>query len=257
MTALSVTAPGAGHGLAVAHAIHYGIVAAGIVGILALLLPQLHERLLVRTGADERSRRRTPRDTHEARVMMLRAEIAAGGLGTDTRTRTPARAIPAPEPALPFAARTLVPAAFVASTAAAGVHAAMAPSHLEHQLVPGLFFLASATFQVAWAGSLVLGVSRRAAVLGVVANLAFVALWVVSRTAGLPVLVTQPEAVGPWDVACVAWELVVVVMCLRLLGSGPVPGRLAPWHRWDGRVAVFAVGSAAVLAALSFSGFSG
>ena len=67
----------------------------------------------------------------------------------------------------------------------------------------------------------------------------------------------QPEAVGPWDVVCVAWELVVVVVCLRLLGSVAMPSRLAPWHRWDGRVTAFAVGSAAVLAALSFSGFSG
>jgi hypothetical protein len=55
----------------------------------------------------------------------------------------------------------------------------------------------------------------------------------------------------------VAWELVVVVTCLRLLGPGPASGRLAPWHRWDGRVAAFTVGSAAVLAALSFSGFGG
>jgi len=55
----------------------------------------------------------------------------------------------------------------------------------------------------------------------------------------------------------VAWELVVVAACLRLLGSTTEPGPLAAWHRWDGRVTAFAVGSVAVLAALSFSGFSG
>ena len=46
MTALAATAPAAGHGVALAHGIHYAIVAAGIVGILALLLPQLLERVL-------------------------------------------------------------------------------------------------------------------------------------------------------------------------------------------------------------------
>ena len=48
MTALSATsaatASGSEQALALAHGVHYAIVAAGIVGILALLLPQLHER---------------------------------------------------------------------------------------------------------------------------------------------------------------------------------------------------------------------
>jgi hypothetical protein len=255
VTALSATAPGAGDGLALAHGIHYAIVAAGIVGILALLLPQLHERVVGRMAGPHLSRARAPRDAHEARVMMLRAEIASGALGTRDRLQT--LEILAPAPALPLASRALAPAAFVASTAAAGVHAAMAPAHLGQQVVFGSFFLASATFQVAWAGSFVVRISRRTVALGAAANLAFVVLWAVARTVGVPGLMAGPEPVGPWDVTCVAWELVVVVMCLRLLGSDTLPRRLAPWHRWDGRVAAFAVGSAAVLAALSLSGFSG
>jgi hypothetical protein len=253
VTAFSATGPGAGDGLALAHGIHYAIVAAGIVGILALLLPQLHERVLDRSAGPRPSR--APRDAHEARVMMLRAEIASGALGTRDRLQT--LQIVAPAPALPLASRTLAPAAFVASTAAAGVHAAMAPPHVGEQAVFGLFFLASATFQVAWAGGLVLGISRRTVALGAAANVAFVALWAVTRSVGVPGLMARPEPVGPWDVACVAWELVVVVMCLRLLGSDRLPRRLAPWHRWDGGVTAFAVGSAAVLAALSLSGFGG
>jgi hypothetical protein len=131
----------------------------------------------------------------------------------------------------------------------------MAPSHLEHQLVVGLFFLAAAGFQAGWAGAAVLGVQRKIAAAGAAVNLALVAVWALSRTIGLPGL--APEPVGPWDLAAVAWELTVVAACLRLLGS-PSPGwPLAAWHRWDGRVAVFAIGSAAVLAALSFSGFGG
>ena len=88
-------------------------------------------------------------------------------------------------------------------------------------------------------------------------NAGFIGLWAVTRTLGLPVLLPEPEAVGPWDVTCVAWQLVVVVACLRLLGTLDRPTRLAAWHRWDGRVVFFAVGSAAALAALSFGGFSG
>lgn len=253
MTVLSATAAESEHALAVAHSIHYAIVAAGVVGILALLVPQLHER---RAGVHD-LRARAPRDAHEAQVLRLRAEIASGAIGTGRPARDLTLDAPAPEPALPIAARTVVPAAFVASTAAAGVHAAMAPSHLSHQVAFGVFFILSATFQIGWAGSLVLGASRPTLVAGAAANLAFIGLWAVTRTVGLPVLMPQPEAVGPWDVACVAWELVVVLACLRLLGSLAKPSRLAPWHRWDGWVAGFAIGSAALLAALSFSGFSG
>jgi len=133
----------------------------------------------------------------------------------------------------------------------------MTPSHVGHELVFGLFFVLSATFQAAWSGSLVLGASRRILLVGAAVNAAFIGLWAVTRTAGLPVLMPQPEAIGPWDVTCVAWELVVVVACLRLLRSTAPRSRVAPWHLWDVRVAVFAIGSAALLAALSFSGFSG
>ena len=251
MTVLSVTAPGSEHALAVAHGIHSAIVAAGIVGIVALLVPQLHERWVVA----HHPRARAPRDVHEARVLLLRAEIASGAFGSGGHD--PTLAAPAPEPALPSTGRTLLPAAFVASTAAAGVHAAMAPPHLGHQALFGLFFIGSATFQLGWAGALVLGTSRRLLVVGAAANAAFIGLWALTRSVGLPVLMPRPEAVGPWDVVCVLWELVVVVTCLRILGSVAMPCRLAAWRRWDGRVTAFAVGSAAVLAALSFSGFSG
>lgn len=248
MTLLSATTAGSEHSLALAHGIHYAIVAAGIVGILALLAPQLFER---RVGVHH-ARARAPRDVHEARVMMLRAEIASGTLGTGKRGHAPA-----PEPRLPFAARTLLPTAFVASTAAAGVHAAMAPSHLQHSALFGAFFVVAALTQISWAAMLVLGCSRAALVVGAAVNLTFIGLWAVTRTLGLPVLMPEPEAVGPWDVACVAWQAVVVVACLRLLGSARAPGRLAAWPRWDERVVVLALGSAALLAALSVSGFSG
>ena len=155
------------------------------------------------------------------------------------------------------AERVLLPAAFVGSAAAAGVHAAMAPSHLQHSALFGAFFVGAALFQISWAAALVFGCPRPVLLAGAAVNTAFIGLWAVTRTFGLPVVLPQPEAVGPWDVSCVAWQLVVVVAILRLIGSEPVPLRLAAWHRWDERVVLFAFGSVALLAALSFSGFSG
>lgn len=242
------------HTDAMLHGLHYAIVAAGLVGILALLLPQLLERRLAGHGP---TRPHAPRDQHEARVMLLRAEIAAGALGTTTPGSGPALVPPTPEPTLPHAERVLLPAAFVGSAAAAGVHAAMAPSHLQHSALFGAFFVGAALVQISWAAALVFGCPRPVLLAGAAVNTAFIGLWAVTRTFGLPVVLPQPEAVGPWDVSCVAWQLVVVVAILRLIGSEPVPLRLAAWHRWDERVVLFAFGSVALLAALSFSGFSG
>lgn len=231
---------------ALAHGIHYAIVAAGVVGLLALLLP-MHAPTRVRA----------PRDQHEARVMLLRAEIANGSFARATPGPGPALVAPTPEPSLSYAERVLLPAAFVGSAAAAGVHAAMGPSHLEHSTLFGAFFVMAALVQIGWAAALVLGCSRHLLLLGAAVNTAFIGLWAVTRTLGLPVVMPDPEAVGPWDVTCVAWQLVVVVACLRLLGTLHGQTRLPAWDRWDGRLNLFAIGSAAVLAGLSFSGFSG
>lgn len=162
MTVLSATASGSEQSMALAHGIHYAIVAAGIVGVLALLVPCLHER----RGGVHHARARAPRDVHEARVMLLRAEISSGGLGTGTRGHARTLDVPAPEARLPFAARTLLPTAFVASTAAAGVHAAMAPSHVQHSTLFGAFFVVATLTQSSWAGMLVFGCSRAVLVSG-------------------------------------------------------------------------------------------
>ena len=133
----------------------------------------------------------------------------------------------------------------------------MAPSHLQHSTLFGAFFVVATLTQISWAGMLVYGCSRALLVVGAAVNVGFIGLWAVTRTLGLPVLMPEPEAVGPWDLACVAWQAVVVVACLRLLGTATIPGRLAAWHRWDERVVVLALGSAALLAALSVSGLGG
>ncbi len=98
------------------------------------------------------------------------------------------------------------------SVAAAGVHAAVFPHHLEESFLVGTFFLAVTLGQAGWACLVFLAASRERLVAGIVANLGLVVLWGVSRTVGLPFL--GREAVGGWDLAAGAWELVLVAACL-------------------------------------------
>ena len=95
------------------------------------------------------------------------------------------------------------------SGAAAGVHAAILPHHAAEWWVVGAFFLAVTLAQAAWACLVSLDATRKRLVAGIVGSLGLVALWAVSRTVGLPFGLGR-EAVGAWDLAAVAWELVVV-----------------------------------------------
>ena len=91
-----------------------------------------------------------------------------------------------------------------------------------------------------------------------VGNVAVLALWGVTRTIGLPFgLLPGPEAVGPWDVACAGWELIVVGCCISLLQSrDPVPTRIAAWRHWHPAAHWFVGFSVLALVALSLSGAS-
>ena len=57
--------------------------------------------------------------------------------------------------------------------------------------------------------------------LGIAGNLAVLTLWLISRTVGVPGVGTGPEPLGPWDLTCALWEVVVVVGCLRLRHEPP------------------------------------
>ena len=85
------------------------------------------------------------------------------------------------------------------------------------------FFVLTTLAQLAWTWYAWPGPGPALLRAGAIGNAAVLALWLVSRTVGLP----AREPVGPWDVAAVVWELVIVCGCLRLLGSG-LPRR--SWH---------------------------
>lgn len=240
-----------GLGLA-AHGIHYAIVAVGVLGLVALLAP----RFLATPHA--------PRDEHEQRVLALRSSLTHPGLamGNPSATSHDPTLVATQEarlpraPVLTAAERGWLPLAVVSSTAAAGVHAAMAPEHFRETTLFGLFFAACALAQLVWAGAVAAHATRPLLVVGVVGNLLVLTLWAVTRTLGLPFgLMPGPEAVGTWDLACVAWQVVVVVSTVTVLqGRDPLPTRVGDWRLWHAALPSYVAGSVLLLVALSLSG---
>ncbi|MGZ4202108.1 MAG: hypothetical protein ACXVRH_08630 [Thermoleophilaceae bacterium] len=79
--------------------------------------------------------------------------------------------------------------------------------------------------QFAWGVALYRRPSRRLLMVGAVFNAAIVALWIVSRTSGLPIGPEpwKPEAVGPIDSIATADEIVLLMLAgLRLAGTRAV-----------------------------------
>jgi hypothetical protein len=87
-----------------------------------------------------------------------------------------------------------------------------------------------AAFQLGWAALVLLRPSRSALVLGASANAAFVTLWVISRTVGVPIGPVHwvPEPVGAVDViATVAESVIVLAASCVVLGARSALARLA------------------------------
>ncbi len=219
-----------------AHGLHYAMVLAGLWGLAALLLPHALDRLAV-PGS------RPAPTAHDQRVAALRAAVASGAPGIPTLTVAPPVE---PEPTATPAFS--VPLALVSSTAAAGIHAAVVPPHLRGEVAAGAFLLAAAVVQLAWAAAAQRPTARLLAT-GVAVNLGLVAVWLVSRTTGLPFagalgIDAGRHPVGAWDLTCVAFELLAVAACWRVLRDG-VPARCPGWFDWH-PTSRAAVGAAAV-----------
>ncbi len=196
-----------------AHALHLLLVVLGLAGVAVLLFPQ------VQAARSRRTTFRAPADAteHEERIATLRAAVRSGRLAALPETALPVTALPVTAgPARDSSTWRAV--AVGSSVAAAGVHAAVFPHHLDEALVVGIFFLAMTLGQAAWACLVWLEATRDRLVAGILGNLGLVALWGVSRAAGLPGL--GREAVGGWDLAAVVWELVIVGTCLVGLHRG-------------------------------------
>jgi hypothetical protein len=124
-----------------------------------------------------------------------------------------------------------------ASLGAAGIHFAVIVPHFDEYTLFGIFFFAIAWFQALWAMLVVASEDRRVLLAGLVVNAFVVAVWVWSRTAGLPIG-PEPgvaEQVGAADTVSTALEALIVVWTTLLL---------APIYRWREPSRRFVIGSA-------------
>jgi hypothetical protein len=112
--------------------------------------------------------------------------------------------------------KSTITIAAVATAAAAGIHFAVVPEHLREWWGFAAFFVGCGVAQLVWAAL------PFSPAVGVWGNAAVVALWLVSRTSGLPFGpdAGTPEAVGGVDLASVALELAAI--------AALVVNRLAP-----------------------------
>jgi hypothetical protein len=101
----------------------------------------------------------------------------------------------------------------LASVGAGVIHLVFGPEHLEEWAPLGIGFFAAGALQVSWGGALAAGGSRTLLRVGAWGSLAFVAVYLMSRTTGLPLgpEAFAPEAFGPADLLCCAMEVPVAI----------------------------------------------
>ena len=106
------------------------------------------------------------------------------------------------------------------SVGAGVIHQAVVPDHLAQWWVFGVLFFATALVQFAWAVAYLVRPGRRLALAGVMINSGIIAVWVVSRSVGLPAgpAAGRPDQVGFVDLVATVLEVVLVgVLVARLL----------------------------------------
>lgn len=139
---------------------------------------------------------------------------------------------------------------------AAAIHVAVVPEHLREYRPFGWFFLAVALFQgLLAAGLLGKPRSRPLVMTATVGNLALCALFLVSRTVGVPIGPSVARA-EPWDTAgiiCSLLEVVAAGLLATTLITHPayaIRTTNIGHRRWRRRSLVLAAGLAAVLTAI-------
>jgi hypothetical protein len=118
---------------------------------------------------------------------------------------------------------------------AGGIHAVVAAHHFGEYWLFGAGFVAMAAAQLGWGALVYARPSRPAFGVGLALAAGIAALWLLSRTAGLPIGpdAGQPEAVGAPDLAATAAELLSAGLCAAFLRTGEprfrgLPSRYRP-----------------------------
>jgi predicted branched-subunit amino acid permease len=100
--------------------------------------------------------------------------------------------------------------------------------HLEEDVLFGAFFIALSVIQLAWAMAVLVKPTRPVLWAGILVSLGTIAVWVVSRTAGLP-FGPEPgevEALGLGAALATVFETLIVIGSAMLLIRREASGRL-------------------------------
>ena len=120
--------------------------------------------------------------------------------------------------------KTVLHAAAVFSLLAAGIHLWAMPEHFEEWWGYGTFFLVSAVVQGAYAAALLRWPPGRALLLlGLWGNLSIVALYLVTRTVGIPFFgphAGEVEGIGAADLSATAAEFALIAVLGAVLLRG-------------------------------------
>jgi hypothetical protein len=135
------------------------------------------------------------------------------GMSTDILTGERNRITPAT--ARPYLAGGLA----ALSVGAAAIHFAVTFGHFSQYVLYGVFFLVLSWAQMIWAAVVVWRPSRPWLWLGIAGNTLVLAVYVASRTIGLPIGpdINHPEPVGGLDVVCGILEFALIAGCAALL----------------------------------------
>jgi hypothetical protein len=145
-------------------------------------------------------------------------------------------------------AQILRAALAVLSAGAAVIHFAVIAQHLDEWWLSGVFFIAVALFQLAWAVAVLTRPSPLVYLTGAVVNALVVVTWIVSRTTGVPVgpEAGEREGIGLADVLATSFEAILVAVALALvlragLATRPLGPRAAAATTWMPAIAVVAL----------------
>ena len=121
----------------------------------------------------------------------------------------------------------LLNSAALLTLGAAAIHFAVAPEHLAEFAPYGVFFIALGIAQIGLAAAILLVPSRRLFAIAAAGTASVMGLWLLSRTAGLPIapIPWRPEAVGFTDVVATLLEGISVIQFLRLFRRPRRPRR--------------------------------
>lgn len=109
----------------------------------------------------------------------------------------------------------------------AAIHLAVVPEHLAEWPAAAVFFVALSVVELGFAVAVVRGTGRGLFIAGGAISVASAALWLASRTVGLPIgpEAFAPEAIAPPDIFATALEALAAAVFIRLAVQ-PLPVRV-------------------------------